>query len=229
MIIHQLSLIFVVILVALVASKSNAKTITFGGYDWNVKAGSALGPGPNNWCDDRECVWVNDTGLYLTTSPRGSSEIITKQSNYYKTTRVVIAGDFRALDVNTVVSVSIFSESANVEFGLGFSAWGGFDGKKTRAFATFISDTYQPPDLHEIPPEYQIYTLVFEFAVNATRQRIFTDGHALVDLQTSTHLTPLFTSTSELHCGVWQYRGAKPSNYTTLHILHVSKSPNEKK
>jgi hypothetical protein len=36
------------------------KTLTFSGYDWTVKSGANLGPGPNNW--DENNVWVDPQG-----------------------------------------------------------------------------------------------------------------------------------------------------------------------
>jgi len=48
-----------------------AKTITFAGYDWRVKSGSHLRPGPNNW--DENNVRVDQDGhLHLALTNRGS-------------------------------------------------------------------------------------------------------------------------------------------------------------
>ena len=48
-----------------------AKTIYFAGYDWTVKSGNNIGPGPNSWDEDN--VWVDQNGyLHLVLSKRDS-------------------------------------------------------------------------------------------------------------------------------------------------------------
>ena len=34
--------------------------ITFSGYEWQIKSGTGLGPGNNNWSDSDENVWIAD-------------------------------------------------------------------------------------------------------------------------------------------------------------------------
>ena len=48
---------------------SGSKTLTFSGYDWTVKSGANIGPGPNNW--DENNVWVDEQGeLHLSLTSR---------------------------------------------------------------------------------------------------------------------------------------------------------------
>src|SRR3984893_8928014 len=48
-----------------------AKTITFAGYNWAVKSGGHIGPGPNSW--DENNVWVDQHGyLHLALTYRNS-------------------------------------------------------------------------------------------------------------------------------------------------------------
>jgi len=46
-----------------------AKTIYFARYDWTVKSGNNIGPGPNSWDEDN--VWIDENGfLHLILSKR---------------------------------------------------------------------------------------------------------------------------------------------------------------
>jgi hypothetical protein len=48
-----------------------AKVITFAGYNWTVKSGSHLGPGPNSW--DQNNAWVDQNGdLHLALTQSGN-------------------------------------------------------------------------------------------------------------------------------------------------------------
>ena len=48
----------------------SAKTIYFAGYNWMVKSGDNIGPGPNSW--DENNVWVDQNGyLHLALTNRG--------------------------------------------------------------------------------------------------------------------------------------------------------------
>jgi hypothetical protein len=37
----------------------------YGPFDWNVKVGDDLGPGPNRWSNALSSVWVDEDGLHL--------------------------------------------------------------------------------------------------------------------------------------------------------------------
>jgi hypothetical protein len=50
-------------------ASSEAKTIRFSGYNWTVKSGVKIAPGPNNW--DENNVWVDERGyLHLRLAQR---------------------------------------------------------------------------------------------------------------------------------------------------------------
>jgi hypothetical protein len=44
-----------------VCGSAEGKTLQFSGYEWEVKTGANLGPGPNNW--DERNAWVDQRGL----------------------------------------------------------------------------------------------------------------------------------------------------------------------
>lgn len=45
-----------------VAENTTRRVINFAGRYWWVKNGTNLGPGPNNFSDSEESVWVDDAG-----------------------------------------------------------------------------------------------------------------------------------------------------------------------
>ena len=63
-------LLLVGTLLTALCSSTAAKTITFAGYNWTVKSGSNIGPGPNSWEQDN--VWLDREGyLHLALTNRG--------------------------------------------------------------------------------------------------------------------------------------------------------------
>ena len=54
------------LLVILLARPTSARTIQWSGMTWDVKNGTGLGPGPNNWSDSTNSVWVDaNNNLHL--------------------------------------------------------------------------------------------------------------------------------------------------------------------
>ena len=50
------------------------RSLDFGGRSWRVKGPGYYGPGPNVFCDESECVWVDMEGrLHLTLADRGGT------------------------------------------------------------------------------------------------------------------------------------------------------------
>jgi len=87
--------------------KSTAKTILFSGYEWIVKDGTALGPGPNNWA--AENVWVDETGklhLRISFNPDTKtwecSSLKTTSSLGFGTYEWLVDGRIDQLDKNVV-------------------------------------------------------------------------------------------------------------------------------
>lgn len=102
--------------------------ITWAGRTWDVKVGQGLGPGPNNWSDSTENVWVDTNGyVHLkVTESNGlwySSEIIGKESLGFGEYRFVVDGPVHDLDTNVVGGLLTFLDDNNeidIEFARAF-------------------------------------------------------------------------------------------------------------
>ena len=113
-------------------SKDNqtATTIQFSGYTWNVKDGSNLGPGPNNW--SRNNVWVDANGfLHLkiskdpTTGKWNCAEVSTQQTFGFGKWQFWVEGPIDKMDKNVVLG--LFSYSGNDgydEMDIEWARWG---------------------------------------------------------------------------------------------------------
>ncbi|WP_417914594.1 hypothetical protein [Candidatus Electronema sp. JM] len=87
---------------------STAKTISFSGYDWIVKSGKGMGPGPNNWSEDN--VWVDSAGqLHLKiTKIKGKwycGEVKTLKPLGFGQYKWELAGNVDQLDKNAVLGL----------------------------------------------------------------------------------------------------------------------------
>jgi hypothetical protein len=86
------------------------RSIRFAGHNWSVKTGDGLGPGPNNFSDSADNVWVDDNGaLHLKISTINGrwycSEIISDESFGYGTYVFTIADRVDTLDENIVLGL----------------------------------------------------------------------------------------------------------------------------
>ena len=84
------------------------RTIEWSGMTWDIKSGNGLGPGPNNWSDNTDSVWVDSDGnLHLKIRQQGgvwySAEIIAQQSLGYGDYEFRINSDTESFDRNVVV------------------------------------------------------------------------------------------------------------------------------
>jgi hypothetical protein len=89
---------------------AEARTIRFSGYDWAVKSGDGLGPGPCNWSDTRANVWVDTTGaLHLRLTQRGgkwyAAEIETVKRLGFGRYQLYVVGAIDKLDENVVLGL----------------------------------------------------------------------------------------------------------------------------
>ncbi|MBW1938760.1 MAG: hypothetical protein JRI67_08375 [Deltaproteobacteria bacterium] len=109
------------------------RTISFSGYDWEVKRRDfPAGPGPNFFSDATEAVWVDGEGLHLTINREGDrwycTEVINKQSMGYGTYIFVTAGRVDLLDPNVVLGLFTWDTEAYEEnyreIDIEFASWG---------------------------------------------------------------------------------------------------------
>lgn len=111
------------------------RTITFSGYNWEVKSscGRKIGPGPNYFSDNEEDVWIDEDGqLHLKISKRAGkwycTEVINENSLGYGKYIFYIASRIDKLDKNVVLGLFTWDETAPEynyrEIDIEFSRWG---------------------------------------------------------------------------------------------------------
>lgn len=113
-------------------ARSAARTISWSGYNWDVRpAGTAQGPGPNDWSDSTDNVQVQGTDLLLSIVKDASgnwtsSEVDNQQHLGYGTYRWVVDSDLSALDANEVLGMFTYGGSgpSNNEIDIEPSHWG---------------------------------------------------------------------------------------------------------
>ena len=108
------------------------RAIRFSEYNWAVKVGNDLGPGPNNFSDSTENVWVDDNGhLHLKITNQNSqwdcAEIISDESFGYGTYVFTIGNRVDSLDRNIVLGLFTWDTYATDynyrEIDFEFSRW----------------------------------------------------------------------------------------------------------
>ncbi|MFW6001988.1 MAG: Ig-like domain-containing protein, partial [archaeon] len=102
-------------------------TIQFANMTWNVKSGNG-GPGPNNWSNSSNSVWVDSNGdLHLKIRKMGNqwycSEIYTQKSFDYGIYRFKVSSNIENYDPNIVVGLFTYLNDTN-EIDIEFSKWG---------------------------------------------------------------------------------------------------------
>ena len=121
-----LNLIYMIMVLA-VTNPLSARTITFAGYDWTVKNVHG-GPGPNDFSDSVEEVWVDENGyLHMEINYRNGkwycSEVYLNSSLGYGTYVFVVDGRVDLLDKNIVLGLFTY-ETDTREIDIEYARWG---------------------------------------------------------------------------------------------------------
>jgi hypothetical protein len=103
--------------------------LEFSGYSWLVKSGAQIGPGPNNFSESPESVWVDPEGLHLRTRWEGglwyAAEVVLPSSLGYGDYEFTVSSPVNALDVNAVFAGFIYKsdvEELDIEFSRGLAS-----------------------------------------------------------------------------------------------------------
>jgi hypothetical protein len=131
-IMKMISLFAVGLLITTFRAPAEAKTFNFAGYNWMVKSGSHLGPGPNNWDEDN--VWVDQHGyLHLAITNRGGqwycSQVSMVDRLGFGRYQFWIIGRVDQLDPNVVFGLFNYptpdvGSDATREIDIEFAEWG---------------------------------------------------------------------------------------------------------
>lgn len=124
-------------------------TVQFSGYEWAVKAGVSLGPGPNDFSSSNDNVWVdNQARLHLKITQRDGkwycAEVVLMQSLGYGTYNFQVSSRVDLLNKNVVGSPFIYRDDTH-EMDVEFSRWGVEGGPN----AQFVVQPYYNPGNRE--------------------------------------------------------------------------------
>lgn len=89
------------------------RTLAFAGRSWRVKGPGYYGPGPNVFCDDPDCSWVDAQGrLHLTISGSpgnwSSTEVVLEDALGYGDYRFTTVGAVHAIDPQAVLGLFLW-------------------------------------------------------------------------------------------------------------------------
>ena len=124
-------------------------TLQFAGYEWAIKAGDSLGPGPNYFSSNNDNVWVDNQGrLHLKITQQDGkwycAEVYLMQSLGYGTYNFQVSSRVDLLDKNVVGSPFIYRDHS-LETDVEFSRWSIEDGPN----AQFVVQPYYNPGNRE--------------------------------------------------------------------------------
>ncbi len=88
-------------------------TLDFADRTWRVKGPGYYGPGPNQFCNDPQCVWVDGEGqLHLTVTNRGaywaSTEVVLEDALGYGDYIATTVGRLDLLDIQAVLGIFLW-------------------------------------------------------------------------------------------------------------------------
>lgn len=121
-------------------------TVQFSGYEWAIKAGDLLGPGPNYFSSSKDNVWVDDQDrLHLKITQREGKwycvEVYLMQSLGYGTYNFQLSSRVDLFDKNVIGSPFVYRDDTH-ELDVEFSRWGIEGGPN----AQFVVQPYYNPD-----------------------------------------------------------------------------------
>lgn len=215
-----IALVCGVILIARPHSAS-ARTITFAGQEWTVRSGSG-GPGPNQWSDSAESVWVDAEGVHLKIRKIKDTwhcaEVLSVLPTRYGMHRFYIASRVDLLDKNVVASPFLYKDDTH-EVDIEFSRW-----QKTSDINAqyVVQPFYTPGNITRFEATLQgtQSTHYFDWSPGSIHFKSF-QGHAPEPLKKSAlirewtyegHNNPLEKEELRVHINLWLIGGKAPSN-----------------
>ncbi|MHC1776006.1 MAG: T9SS type A sorting domain-containing protein [Lentimicrobium sp.] len=184
-------------------------TLQFSGLTWYVKSGSG-GPGPNNWSDSHESVWVDQNGyLHLKIRKQGDtwlcSEIYTRESFGFGKYKFLVYGNVEEFDPNVVAGLFTY-ENDEREIDIEFAGWG--DPESDAGWYTI-----QPP-----PYNNSQYNFALNLSNNLSTHQFQWDEDSIQFQSFRGHQTGPPSTDSLIT--QWTYRGNKnpPAGNERLHL-----------
>jgi hypothetical protein len=200
---------------------AGARTIDFAGHAWNVRSGSG-GPGPNQWSDSAESVWVDKEGLHLKIRNIGGiwhcAEVTSVLPTRYGVHRFYVASCVDRLDKNVVASPFLYKDDSH-EIDIEFSQWQKTSGNN----AQYVVQPYTVSgNTHRFEAGFggAQSTHYFDWEAGSIRFKSFR-GHS-AEPRGRRFLIQEWTYTGEnnpaereelrIHINLWLIKGVPPSN-----------------
>lgn len=224
--IKLIALIFFFFLIKFLIAQT---TIQFAGINWNIRSGTG-GPGPNNWSNSSNSVWVDANGyLHLKIRKAGSSwycaEIYAQQSFGYGGYRFYVASNVENYDPNIVVGLFTY-ENDNREIDIEFSRWG--NSSNVDGWFTVHPPPYNSSNQESFPLNLSSDYSTHKFIWNSSNI-FFQSYHGYSEsLPSSDSLINQWTYTGNnnppagnerLHINFWLYSGNPPINQQEAELI----------
>ena len=213
----------------LAVNQAGARSIQFAGLTWDVKLGNGLGPGPNNWSDSTDSVWVDAQGqLHLKIRNVGSSwycaEVVTQQSFGYRTYLFKVGSDANLFDKNVVVGLFTYLNDTN-EIDIEFSRWGNANNQA----AQYVTQPGGTGNIHrfDLSTAGVNSTHSFTWQASSIFYQSYQGYHNVLPALPSQFIQnwnytgasiPL-PSTEKLRINLWLYKGTPPSNGLPVELI----------
>lgn len=224
--------------VLLSAAAAEARTIQFAGINWTVKSGTG-GPGPNNWSDSTQSVWVDASGrLHLKIRQIGGvwycSEVIAQETFGYARYTTKISSNPELNDPNAVVGLFTYKND-NEEIDIEFTKWGNAADSTNAQFAVQPSvpnttsrvrfaaglNGVNPPSTHHFSwqPDYIYWQSYHGHATNLQSPGDLIREHTY----TGSKIPPLSDATFRIN--FWMFQGRTPTAEMELIVDDVIIAP----
>ena len=222
-----------------------ARTIQWADRTWNVRSWPG-GPGPNNWCDTVDCVWVDSNGaLHLTiryiNGQWYATEVSTRDLTNFGEHRFFVEGPIDDLDPNVVLGLFLYSDINDndiEELDVEFATWGDPDpaapeGKYTTWYQNAIGDQYTfdvnlngAYTTHAI--DWQPTQVDFE-SLHGFYDTPPNASYIIAQWSTSNpNVIPIPEDEMRVHMNLWLYSGQPPTDGQEVEIvIHDFKGPPE--
>ncbi|MEA2014202.1 MAG: glycoside hydrolase family 16 protein, partial [Thermodesulfobacteriota bacterium] len=215
------------LLVATICPPVFGRTLQWAGKNWLVKDGSNLGPGPNDWSDSTNNVWVDASGyLHLKITESGGvwycAEIQSEQSFGYGEYRFFTRNRIDQLDTNTVGGLFTYLDDDNeidIEF---VKAWTGtnnanFIKQPSRAGSQYNYYIDLSGDLSTHRFTWETNSIFFQ-SYHAHGSPPPDTNFVIAEWTYVSNDVPV-ASTEKVHLNMWLFQGRSPSDTQHLEMI----------
>lgn len=220
----RLSLLCVLVLGMSIA---HARTISFAGQEWIVRSGTG-GPGPNQWSDSAESVWVDRDGLHLKIRNIDGvwhcAEVTSERPTRYGVHRFYVASRIDLLDRNVVASPFLYKDDSH-EVDIEFSRWQKMSGED----AQYVVQPSHDGNLHRFRSQLEqpFSTHSFDWQRDSIHFKSFV-GHAEEPSEKPFFIqewtyegadNPAESEGLRIHINLWLIKGEPPSDRKEVEFL----------